>query len=88
MRGNVVDMLPPGWELAPSQSLAGVHPDLLLQRERDFFECVDGAVYSKDFAMKAQAMRTVSLGQVGILDLAGVWWLIRRKKRVPEIIEE
>ena len=25
---------------------------------------------------------------VGILDLAGVWWLIRRKKRVPEIIEE
>lgn len=22
---------------------------------------------------------------VGILDLAGVWWLIRRKKRVPEI---
>ncbi|HEX5507806.1 MAG TPA: glycosyltransferase family 2 protein [Pseudolabrys sp.] len=25
---------------------------------------------------------------VGILDLAGVWWLIRRKKRVPEILEE
>lgn len=25
---------------------------------------------------------------VGILDLAGVWWLIRRKKRVPEIIED
>jgi glycosyltransferase involved in cell wall biosynthesis len=25
---------------------------------------------------------------VGILDLAGVWWLIRRKKRVPEISEE
>ncbi len=25
---------------------------------------------------------------VGILDLAGVWWLIRRKKRVPEIVEE
>ena len=25
---------------------------------------------------------------VGILDLAGVWWLIRRRKRVPEIIEE
>jgi dolichol-phosphate mannosyltransferase len=24
---------------------------------------------------------------VGILDLAGVWWLIRRKKRVPEIAE-
>jgi dolichol-phosphate mannosyltransferase len=25
---------------------------------------------------------------VGILDLAGVWWLIRRKKRVAEILEE
>jgi dolichol-phosphate mannosyltransferase len=24
---------------------------------------------------------------VGILDLAGVWWLIRRKKRVPELID-
>ena len=24
---------------------------------------------------------------VGILDLAGVWWLVRRKKRVPEISE-
>jgi dolichol-phosphate mannosyltransferase len=25
---------------------------------------------------------------IGILDLAGVWWLIRRKKRVPEVLEE
>jgi dolichol-phosphate mannosyltransferase len=25
---------------------------------------------------------------VGIMDLAGVWWLIRRKKRVPEISED
>jgi glycosyltransferase involved in cell wall biosynthesis len=25
---------------------------------------------------------------VGILDLMGVWWLIRRRKRVPEIVEE
>lgn len=25
---------------------------------------------------------------VGILDLAGVWWLIRRRKRVPEIVTE
>ncbi len=24
---------------------------------------------------------------VGILDLAGVWWLIRRKARVPEVTE-
>jgi dolichol-phosphate mannosyltransferase len=25
---------------------------------------------------------------VGILDLTGVWWLIRRRKRVPEIVED
>lgn len=25
---------------------------------------------------------------VGILDLAGVWWLIRRKKHVPEVLNE
>jgi hypothetical protein len=25
---------------------------------------------------------------VGLLDLAGVWWLIRRKKRVPKILED
>ena len=25
---------------------------------------------------------------VGILDLAGVWWLIRRKKRVPQVSED
>ena len=24
---------------------------------------------------------------VGILDLAGVWWLIRRRRRVPQISE-
>jgi dolichol-phosphate mannosyltransferase len=25
---------------------------------------------------------------IGILDLAGVWWLIRRRKRVPEVSED
>ncbi len=25
---------------------------------------------------------------VGILDLAGVWWLIRRRKRIPDIVED
>lgn len=25
---------------------------------------------------------------VGILDLCGVWWLIRRRKRIPEVLEE
>jgi dolichol-phosphate mannosyltransferase len=24
---------------------------------------------------------------VGILDLAGVWWLIRRRRRVPQAVE-
>ena len=64
MRGSVADMLPSGWELSPTQSLAGAEPDLMDQREKDFFVCVDGAVFSKDFATKAQAMKTVSLGQV------------------------
>lgn len=63
MRGNVQDMLPSGWELAPFQSLVGVDPDLILQQEHDLFAYVDGVVYSKEFAAKAQAMRTVSVGQ-------------------------
>lgn len=25
---------------------------------------------------------------VGILDLAGVWWLIRRRRRIPEVLED
>lgn len=25
---------------------------------------------------------------VGILDLAGVWWLIRRRKKIPDIVED
>jgi len=25
---------------------------------------------------------------IGILDLAGVWWLIRRRKRIPEVLED
>jgi len=25
---------------------------------------------------------------IGILDLAGVWWMIRRRKRIPEVSEE
>ena len=64
MRGSVTDMLPSGWELSPTQSLAGVDPSMLAQREKDFFMCVDGTVFSKEFAAKAQAMKTVSLGQV------------------------
>ena len=64
MRGRVADMLPSGWELSPTQSLAGADPNLMAEREKDFFVCVDGAVFSRDFADKAQAMRTVSLGQV------------------------
>ena len=64
MRGSVEDMLPSGWELSPTQSLAGADPDLMAEREKDFFVCVDGSVYSKDFATKAQSMKTVLLGQV------------------------
>jgi hypothetical protein len=57
-------------ELATTQSLIGVDPDLIAQRERSYFVCVDGAVFSKDFAAKAQAMKTVSLGKVSIVALA------------------
>ena len=64
MRGSVADMLPSGWELAPIQSLAGVQAELISQREKDFFVCVDSTVFSKEFAAKAQAMKTVSLVQV------------------------
>ena len=66
MRGSVQDMMTSGWELAPIQSLVGVDPDLMAQREKEFFVCVDGAIFSKDFAVKAQAMKTVSLGQVSL----------------------
>ena len=64
MRGSVADMLPSGWELSPTQSLTGADPNLMAQREKDYFMCVDGTVFSKEFAAKAQAMKTVSLGQV------------------------
>ena len=64
MRGNLADILPSGWELALSQSLAGLDPDLMAQQEKLFFVCVGSAVFSKDFATKAQAMKTVSLRKV------------------------
>ena len=64
MRGSVQEMLPSGWELAMIQSLAGVDPDLMAQREKDYFVCLDGVVFSEEFATKAQAMKTVSFGQV------------------------
>ena len=72
MRGSVTDMLPSGWELAPIQSLASLPSDLILQREKDYFVCVDGAVFSKEFAAKAQAMKTVSLVQVPFVQRNGL----------------
>lgn len=69
MRGNVQDMLPSDWELSPTQSLIGVDPNLIAQREKSDFVCVDGAVFSKEFAAKAQAMKTVSLGKVSIITI-------------------
>ena len=67
MRGSEQDMLPRGWELAQTQSLAGMDPDRMVQLEKDYFVSVDGTVFSKEFAAKAQAMKTVSLGQVNKL---------------------
>lgn len=64
MRGSVEDMLPTDWELAPIQSLIGIEQDEMVTQEKNEFVCIDGAVYSKEFTAKAQAMKTVSLGQV------------------------
>ena len=64
MRASEQDMFPSSWELAPTQSLAGVNPDRMVQQEKDFFVIMDGIVYSEEFATKAQAMKSVSLGQV------------------------
>ena len=64
MRGSVADMLPSGWELAQTQSLATVDPNLMAQREKDFFVCVDGTIFAKEFAAKAKAMKTLSLEKV------------------------
>ena len=41
-------------------------------------------------ASAATAYRTTDMWDrlwVGILDLFGVWWLVRRKKRVPDATE-
>ena len=70
MRGNLADMLPSGWDLSSIQSLAGADPKLMAQREKDFFLCVDGTVFSKEFAAKAQAMKTVSLGYVRVVNVS------------------
>ena len=64
MRGSVQEMLPSGWDLAPIQSLAGVDPDQMEQQEKDHFMCVDDTIFSKEFATKAQAMKTVPPGKV------------------------
>jgi hypothetical protein len=39
--------------------------------------------------MSDEGMSQVSLAQRGrgIVDLFGVWWLIRRKKRIPQPVE-
>ena len=63
IRGSVREMLPGGWELAAAQTLAGIDADAT-QRERDFFVFVDDAVFSREFAAKARAMKTVPLIEV------------------------
>ena len=64
MRNNLDDMLPWGWDLADNQSLAGVDITQLECKEDEYFVCLGPNVFSKDFAIKSQAMKTVSFGKV------------------------
>ena len=64
MRNNIDDMLPWGWDLADNQSLEDVDITQLEAKEKEYFVCVGPNVYSKDFAVKSQAMKNLSPGKV------------------------
>ena len=64
MRNNIEDMLPWGWDLAENQSLAGVDITQLESKEDEYFVCLGPNVFSKDFAIKLQAMKNLSSGKV------------------------
>ena len=60
MRNNLDDMLPWGWDLADNQSLAGID----ITKEDEYFVCIGPNVFSKDFAIKSQAMKNLSTWKV------------------------
>ena len=64
MRNSIDDMLPWGWDLADNQSLAGVDITQLEAKEEEYFVCLGPNVYSKDFAVKSQAMKDLSTRKV------------------------
>ena len=64
MRNNIDDMLPWGWDLADNQSLAGVDITQLEAKEDEHFVCIGLNVFSKDFAIKSQAMKYLSTSKV------------------------
>src|SRR5215213_1757428 len=65
----------------------GLHRFLpaLVRREGDEIDYVD--VVDRPRRMGVSNYGLWDRLWVGILDLAGVWWLIRRKRRVPQVME-
>ena len=69
MRNNIDDMLPWGWDLADNQSLAGVDITQLDAKEDEHFVCLGLNVFSKEFAIKSQAMKDLSTLKVYKLNI-------------------
>ncbi|HTA99382.1 MAG TPA: glycosyltransferase family 2 protein [Bradyrhizobium sp.] len=65
----------------------GLHRFLPALVRRDGFDVVYVDVIDRDRRHGVSNYGMWDRLWVGILDLAGVWWLVRRKKRVPQVME-
>jgi len=65
----------------------GLHRFLPALVRRDGFDVVYVDVVDRDRRHGVSNYGMWDRLWVGILDLAGVWWLVRRKKRVPQVSE-
>ena len=68
-------------------SFDGLHRFLPALVRRDGFEVVYVDVVDRERRHGVSNYGMWDRLWVGILDLAGVWWLVRRKKRVPQVSE-
>ena len=66
----------------------GLHRFLPALVRRDGFEVVYVDVVDRERRHGVSNYGMWDRLWVGILDLAGVWWLVRRKKRVPQVSEQ
>jgi len=66
----------------------GLHRFLPALVRRDGFEVVYVDVVDRERRHGVSNYGMWDRLWVGILDLAGVWWLVRRKKRVPQVTEQ